>query len=108
MEIPKLIVDPELDMVLFDKLKNMRRHKFMEVYGKMYEVIFTENAMAQFKRDKLDRKKTIYREQHPKKEPKIRENKNYYLLKKVKLLESQPLVSTTDSSFPVQETQTEP
>ena len=134
MSIQKLIVDPELDMVLFDHIKNMNRHKFMEVYGKMYEVEFTENALLQIKRDKLDKKKLIYREQHPKKEPKVREKKNYYLLKKLARLEYETEMNKSGSpleialndmcryelnhstqtfeviqpSFPVQETQSEP
>jgi hypothetical protein len=83
MEIEKLIIDPEIDMVLFDHIKNMNRHKYMTIYGKVYEVEFTENALLQIKRDKLDKKKLIYRESHPKKEPKVREKKNYYLMKKM-------------------------
>ena len=127
MEFEKLIIDPEVDMVLFDHIKNMNRHKYMTIYGKVYEVEFTENALLQMKRNKLDKKKLIYRETHPKKEPKVREKKNYYLMKKIakaemgsaleialndmcryELNHETQTFGVIQPSFPVQETQTEP
>ena len=86
MSFPKLIVDPEENMELFDVMIHRRRHKFQEVYGKMYEIEYTPLALDVMKRMKLDKMKEEYRQKNPKKE-KINHELSYYQRKKLKELE---------------------
>jgi len=85
MSFPKLVIDPEENMELFDVMIHRRRHKFQEVYGKMYEIEYSQLALDLMKRMKLDKLKDKYRATHPKKE-KIVHELSYYQRSKLKEL----------------------
>jgi hypothetical protein len=85
MSFEKLIIDPEENMELFDVMLHRRRHKFQEVYGKMYEIEYSQLALDLMKRMKLDKLKEKYRNSHPKKEKKQHEL-SYYQRQKLKEL----------------------
>jgi hypothetical protein len=104
--IETLIIDPEIDLVMFDHVRTMKKKKYMEIYGKLYIVEFSQNALNKIKEEKLEAKKISYRLKNPKKERKIPEKKNYYLKKLLKRQSQTSEVSETSS--PVQETQSEP
>jgi len=84
--IPKIVIDPEENIEIFDVVIHRRRCRYQEIYGKLYEVEYSPLALEFLKKIKAEKKKEEYRTAHPKKE-KMYAGLSYYQKQKMKSLD---------------------